>query len=195
VFVRYDPARRTAWFCRSADRRSSRPAPDQAVAQDTGRGDGPGWTAAHERWQAEHLRHAAGWGDQPDACQPLHEPLPPALAIPGTRGGISGACRELCRRLRHPQPRICGRGSGVDAAGHDQARAYRERSEDHRARRAAGTLRLPGLQLRTASLSEGWPLVSGGESFTEERATSQGASGGDPDPPPMSRLGIRCATG
>ena len=33
--------------------------------------------------QAEHLRHAAGRGDQPTAGQPLHEPLPPALAKSG----------------------------------------------------------------------------------------------------------------
>ena len=46
---------------------------------------------------------------------------------------------------RHPQPRSCGRGSGVDAAGHDQARPHHERSEDHRARCAAGALRFSGL--------------------------------------------------
>ena len=45
----------------------------------------PRWAAAHERRQAQHLRYTAGRGDQPVACQPLHEPLPPALAAPGTR--------------------------------------------------------------------------------------------------------------
>ena len=45
----YDPARRTASIGRGADRRSPCPAPDQIVAQDTGRGNGPGWTAAYER--------------------------------------------------------------------------------------------------------------------------------------------------
>jgi len=33
----------------------------------------------------KYLRHAAGRGDQPIACQPLHEPFPPALAKPGPR--------------------------------------------------------------------------------------------------------------
>lgn len=112
--------------------------------------------------------------DQPTARQPLHEPLPSALAQPGPRRGLSGTCRELCRRLRHPQPRACGGGPGVDAAGHDQARPCRQRDEDGCARCTAGTLRLPGLQLRTALLPEGRPLVSGRESGTEERATPQG---------------------
>ena len=67
----------------------------------------------------------------------------------------------------------------VDAAGHDQARAHRKRNEDGGAQCTAGTLRLPGLQLRTALLPEGRPLVSGRESITEERATPQVARGGD----------------
>ena len=92
---RYDPARRAASLGRGAGRRPSCPAPDQVMAQDTGRGDGPGRTAAHERRQAEHLRHAAGRGDQPIAGQPLHEPLPPALAQPGPRRGLPRSCREL----------------------------------------------------------------------------------------------------
>ena len=53
----------------------------KAPVEETDRG----WTAAHERRQAEHLRHAAGRGDQPIAGQPLHEPLSPALAQPGAR--------------------------------------------------------------------------------------------------------------
>ena len=57
-----------------------------------------------------------------------------------------------------------------------------ERSEDLRARCAAGALRLSGLQLRTAPLPEGWSLVSGSEPVAEERATPQGAGGGDPGP-------------
>jgi hypothetical protein len=67
----------------------------------------------------------------------------------------------------------------VDAAGHDQARADRERSKDHRAECAAGAFRLPGLQLRTAPLPEGWSLVPGSKPVQEERAAPQGARGGD----------------
>ena len=37
-----------------------------------------------------------------------------------------------------------------------------------------GTLRLPWLLVRTASLSQGWPLVSGREPIQEERAAAQG---------------------
>ena len=43
------PHRRTDAFGRPADRRSGCAASDQDVAQGTGRGDGRGWTAAHER--------------------------------------------------------------------------------------------------------------------------------------------------
>ena len=50
----------------------------------------------------------------PLLCQRLHEPVPEALAAYRTRRGVPRACRLLCRRLRHPQPRARGRGSGVD---------------------------------------------------------------------------------
>ena len=48
------------------------------------------------------------------ARQPVHEPLPEALARHRERRDLSSACRLLCRRLRHTQPRTCGRGAGVD---------------------------------------------------------------------------------
>ena len=41
--------------------------------------DGDG-NAAHERRQEQQLRHAARRCRQSDACQPVHEPLPEALA-------------------------------------------------------------------------------------------------------------------
>jgi hypothetical protein len=59
----------------------------------------------------------------------------------------------------------------MDAAGHDPARSHRKRNEDRFAKCEAGTLRLPGLQLRAALLPEGWSLVFGGRSVAKERAT------------------------
>ncbi len=56
-------------------------------------------------------------------------------------------------------------------------RARRKRNEDGGAQCTVGTLRLPGLQLWTALLPEGRPLVSGRESITEERATFQSRVG------------------
>ena len=44
--------------------------------------DGDG-NAAHDGWQGQHARHAARWRDQPAARQPVHEPLPEALAASG----------------------------------------------------------------------------------------------------------------
>src|SRR5215468_3967341 len=43
-------------------------------------------------------------------------------AVP-TRKRISRLRRLLCRRLCHPQPRSCGRGTGLDEGGDDQDRA------------------------------------------------------------------------
>src|SRR4051794_11209945 len=140
------------------------------MAQDAGRGDGPGWTAAHEWRQTKQMRYAARRPAVTDVGQSIHEPLSPALAAAGTRRGVSSSCRGLCRRLRHSQPRARGGGTDVDASGHDTAWPDRERSEDGRARCTAGALRLPGLQLRPALLSEGWSLVFGSEPVTEERA-------------------------
>ena len=66
--------------------------------------------------KSDQTRHAAGRRRQPVAGQPLHEPLPEALASERTRRSVSRAGRQLRRRLRHPQPRSRGRGAGVDAA-------------------------------------------------------------------------------
>ena len=57
---------------------------------------------------AQHLRLTAGWGDQPHAGQPVHEPLPEALACHGAGRGLPGPRDCLRGRLRHPQPRPCG---------------------------------------------------------------------------------------
>ena len=46
--------------------------------------------------------------------QQLHEPVPEALASERMRQGVPRSRRCLCRRLRHPQSRSCGRGSHVD---------------------------------------------------------------------------------
>ena len=66
----------------------------------------------------------------PLLCQHLHEPVPEALAADRTRRSVPCACRLVCRRLRHPQPRSCGRGAGVDEGGDDEARADAQRGED-----------------------------------------------------------------
>ena len=148
------------------------------------------------------LRHAARRRHQPAARQPVHEPLPEALAADRTRRGVPGPRRLLCRRLRHPQPRTRGRGSGVDAAGDDPARAHPQRGEDLGSGCPARALRLPWLHVRPAPLPEGWPLVSGREPVEEERAAAQGqgqrppgarqqgamARGARPAEPPAARL-------
>jgi site-specific DNA recombinase len=71
-----------------------------------------------------------GRRDQPPARQPVHEPLPEALACHRTGGGLQGPRYSLRGRLRHPQSRARGRGAGVDATGDDAARACPERGED-----------------------------------------------------------------
>ena len=77
------------------------------------------------------------------------------------------------RRLRHPQPRARGRGSGVDEGGDDEARADAQRGEDLGEDCPDGTLRLPWLHVRSSPLSEGWPLVSGREPVHEKRPAAQ----------------------
>ncbi|MGH7224563.1 MAG: reverse transcriptase domain-containing protein [Gemmataceae bacterium] len=76
--------------------------------------------------------------------------------------------------ILNPQPQVCGRGAGVDAAGNDQAWARPQRNEDRGSGCPPRALRLPWLHVRPASLSQGWPLVSRGESVEEERAPAQG---------------------
>ena len=62
-------------------------------------------------------------GRKPTACQHLHEPVPEIFASVRLRRNVPRSRRLLCRRLRYPQPRSCGRGSGVDQGGDDKARA------------------------------------------------------------------------
>ena len=193
---RHDSARRLCCVGRGADRRSACPASDQDVAQGTGRGDGCGWKTAHERRQAKHLRHAAGRGDQPAARQSLHEPLPPKhWREPGRGEAFRAHVVNYADDFV-----ILSRGNAEEALAWTrrvmtEARSHGERSEDHRARCAAGALRLPGLQLRTAPLPQGWPLVSGGKPVAEERAAPQGSAWERSWSPPTSRPGRRCATG
>ena len=106
---------------------------------------------------------------------------------------LSGSHRRLCRRLRHPQPRSRGRGSGVDAAGDGPARARPQRGEDLGSRCSARALRLPWLYVRSAPLSQGWPLVSRGEPVEEERAPAHGARSATSWFPATWERGMRCA--
>ena len=61
---------------------------------------------------------------EPTARQHLHEPVPEALASKWMWRRVPCSHHLLCRRLRHPQPRTCGRGVGLDEGGDDQARAH-----------------------------------------------------------------------
>ena len=61
-------------------------------------------------------------------------------------------CRLLCRRLRYPQPRSRGGGISVDEGGDDQARVDDQRGENFVEKRPTGTLRLPRLLVRRASV-------------------------------------------
>src|SRR3954451_11449085 len=77
-------------------------------------------------------------------------------------------------RLRHPQPRPCGRGADVDEGRDDDTRADPQRGENLVEGRSTGELRLPWLYTGTAPLSQWWPLVPGGEPVQEECAAGQG---------------------
>ena len=70
--------------------------------------------------------------------------------LSGCGEAFRGPRRLLCRRLRHPQPRSCGRGAGVDEGGDDQARADHQRGQDLAEEGPAGTLQLPRLLVRPA---------------------------------------------
>ena len=132
--------------------------------------DGDGNTA-HEWRQEQHARHAARRRREPAARQHLHEPVPEALAADRTRRSVPCTCRRLCRRLRHPQPRSCGRGAGVDEGGDDEARADAQRGQDLAEGcpdRNASTS-LATRSDRTTDKRE-WPVVSGREPVQEERA-------------------------
>ena len=58
-----------------------------------------------------------GGRDIASAGEPPHEPLPEILADHRTGGPAPRPRDHLRRRLRHPQPRTCGRSAGLDADG------------------------------------------------------------------------------
>src|SRR3984893_3385405 len=133
---------------------------------------------ANPRWSAQSgsylLRSGSG---EPAARQHLHEPIPEALASNRTWRSIPCPCRLLCRRLRHPQPRLCGGGPGVDEGGDDQARADAQRGQDLAEGRPSGALHVPWLLVRSALVQGEWPMVPGHKPVQEERATAQDNSG------------------
>jgi RNA-directed DNA polymerase len=93
--------------------------------------------------------------------------------LTGCDKGVLCPCRRLCRRLRHPQSRSCGRGAGVDEGGDDQARADAQRGQDLAERCPTGALRLSWLLVRPSlSLQGERPMVLGREPVQEERATA-----------------------
>src|SRR6266849_764729 len=125
----------------------------------------------------EAARHAARRCREPVARQHLHEPIPEALASNRTWRSIPCPRRLLCRRLRHPQPRLCGGGPGVDEGGDDQARADAQRGQDLAEGRPSGALHVPWLLVRSALVQGEWPMVPGHKPVQEERATAQDNSG------------------
>ena len=80
----------------------------------------------------------------------LHEPVPEALASQRMQRSFPCPCCRLRRRLRHPQPRSCGRGAGVDEGGDDQARVDAQRGQDLAEECPTGALRLSWLLVRTS---------------------------------------------
>ena len=93
--------------------------------------------------------------------------------LTGLRRGVPCARRRVCRRLRHPQPRSCGRGAGVDEGSDDEARAHAQRGQNLVEKCPTGMLRLPWLCVRTAPRRERWRAVPGREPVQEECATDQ----------------------
>src|ERR1700704_6114046 len=128
----------------------------------------------HEWRQGKQARHAARRRREPTARQYLHEPVPEALASHRSRRSFPCPHRLLCRRLRHPQPRSCGRGPGVDEGGDDQAWVDNQRGENLVERCPTGALRLSWLFVRTALVRGEGQTVPGREPVQEERATVQG---------------------
>ena len=107
------------------------------------------------------------------ARQHLHEPVPEVLAADRVRGSVPCTRHRVCRRLRHPQSRMCGRSAGVDEGGDDAARADTQRRQDLVEECSAGTLRLPRLLVRTTPLQSERSLVSERKPVQEEPATAQ----------------------
>jgi hypothetical protein len=99
--------------------------------------------------------------------------VPEVLAADRARGGVPGTRHRLCRRLRHPQSRMCGRGLGVDEGSDDAARADTQRGQDLVEECSARTLRPPRLLVRTSPLQSERSFVSEREPVQEERAMAQ----------------------
>src|SRR6202521_5925043 len=139
------------------------------------------WEADDGR-QAQPAGHPARRGDLAAACQPVHEPLPEALAADRAGAQAQGAGDLLCGRLRDSEPRLCGRGEGVGGGGHDPSGLDPQRGEDVASQCVRGTLRLPRLQLRSSLLPKEWPTVSRRQPVEEERGPSQAADQRHPAP-------------
>ena len=77
---------------------------------------------------------------QPAAGQPVHEPIPEALAQTRERGAVSGAHRQLCGRLRDLKPWKSHGSTRMDAGGDDSAGPDSERAEDLYSECPAGEL-------------------------------------------------------
>src|SRR6266849_5706719 len=112
--LRFDSARRPPQIGGSPHRGWRRAAADQAVVEGADRGTGWGRDPAHEWRQGQYARHASGRRRKSIVGQHLYEPVPEILAADQTRRSFPCACRRVCRRLRHCQPRPSGRGSDVD---------------------------------------------------------------------------------
>ena len=146
---------------------------DQAVAEGADRGAGRQREAADRRRQGQQARHAARRRREPTARQHLHEPVPEALASDRVWRSIPCSRRRLCRRLRHPQPRLCGRGTGVDEGGDDEARVDNQRGQDLVERCPAERFDFLGYSFGPLSLQLGRSQVHECEPLEEERATAQ----------------------
>src|SRR5262249_31856666 len=116
---------------------------------------------------------------KPPARQHLHEPVPEALASKRLWRRVPGPRRLLCRRLRHPQPRSCGRGADLDEGGDDQARVDNQRDENLAEECPSGTFQLPWLLVWPAPPIQpecAYVPVHECEPLEEERATAQDES-------------------
>src|SRR6266545_3066526 len=73
---------------------------------------------------------SAGWGDQPDAGQSVHEPVSEVLADHREERCFPRPSGHLRGRFRDPESRLREAGIGLDAAGDDADWTHSERSED-----------------------------------------------------------------
>lgn len=114
---------------------------------------------------------------------------PPTAVSSNTRYLGRETKLTLARRLRHPQSRTCGRGSGVDEGGDDAARADAQRGQDLAEERSARTVRLPRLLDRTSLLQSSGKLTCtiGGPVTTTSRSSPLG-------PPPHRPICIGKST-